>query len=51
MRSLFLPTRKRGEVAPSYGDGGVMSRQTIHDPSVRCADTFHALRGEEKSKP
>ncbi|MEA2807848.1 MAG: hypothetical protein QOJ17_1989 [Rhodospirillaceae bacterium] len=36
---MCLPTRKRGEVAPSYGDGGVMNRQEMHDPSVRCADT------------
>ena len=23
---MFLPARQRGEVAPSYGDGGVMGR-------------------------
>ena len=38
--AIFLPTRERGEVAPSYGDGGVVSDATVaHDPSVRFADT------------
>src|SRR5262249_53584734 len=31
---LRLPTHRRGEVSPSYGDGGVMSQCMVHDPSV-----------------
>ena len=37
-----------GEVAPSYGDGGVMGNATelmTHDPSVRFADTSPASLG------
>jgi hypothetical protein len=33
---MFLPARQRGEVAPSYGVGGVMGRAdaVAHDPSA-----------------
>jgi hypothetical protein len=47
--SSLLPTHKRGEVSPSYGDGGVMDQHMKRDPSVRCADTSPrvAWGGEE----
>ena len=36
----FPSHAQRGEVSPSYGDGGVMViNADIHDPSVRFADT------------
>jgi hypothetical protein len=33
---MFLPARERGEVAPSYGDGGVMNHtdSAAPDPSA-----------------
>ena len=47
--STFLPARKRGEVAPSYGDGGVMGRTdaVAYDPSAP-AGHLPALRAGRK---
>ena len=45
---LFLPS-EAGEVAPSYGDGGVkVIVSHAHDPSARYAGTSPRKRGEEK---
>src|SRR5262249_17874271 len=42
------PHAKRGEVSPSYGDGGVEGiRRGAHDPSVRCADTSPTSLGRK----
>jgi len=42
MAQKFVPPHaQRGELSPSYGDGGVMSLRMIHDPSVR----FSAFTG------
>ena len=48
---MFLPARQRGEVAPSYGDGGVMGHNTTvaHDPSAP-AGHLPGFAREERSR-